>query len=526
MKPTQVLAAICLLCSALALSIQTDADVRLPNIFGSNMVLQQEMPLRFFGWADPGEKVSVECLGQSAETVADENGNWRVELPGRLADGNTFHVKIKGKNEIDLNNCLLGEVWICSGQSNMEWSVARSAKPQEEINAANYPEIRLFNVPRHVTSNRPENNVAGNWQECTPQTVTDFSAVGYHFGRELFRETEIPIGLIGSNWGGTRIEPWTPKHGFDSVEQLDNISRHLEKIDPTTDAGKKYHNQYLAQVEDWVQQARKDVEAGKLPGAPPTKNDFQPVSNATTIYNAMVHGMAPFSVRGVIWYQGESNAGDGLRYQHLKKGLVNGWRETFENPELSFYWVQLAGFQQPDDNPAGSGWGPVREGQRRAMEIPNTGMAVTIDIGQANDIHPRNKQDVGKRLSRWALRDHYGQSDLVPSGPLYKSMKAGDGKIVISFEHVGDGLMTGKKSGMDPVVPTNESELTQFAIAGADQQWKWAQAKIEGDTVVVWHDEISEPAAVRYSYQSNPVGANLYNKNGLPASPFKTDDWN
>jgi sialate O-acetylesterase len=243
---------------------------------------------------------------------------------------------------------------------------------------------------------------------------------------------------------------------------------------------------------------------------------------AVEIYNGMVHGLIPLSVRGAIWYQGESNASDGLRYEYQKEALVKGWRTVFDNQELSFYWVQLANFRNPNDNPAGGGWGPVREGQRRALRVPHTGMAVTTDIGNARDIHPRNKQDVGKRLALWALAKNYGKK-IVFSGPLYSGMKREGAKIRISFDHVGSGLMTGKKEGLAPTEEVSGADLARFAIQDGSNNWHWAQARIDGETVVVWHDEVKDPRHVRYGYESNPAGANLYNKEGLPASPFTTD---
>jgi sialate O-acetylesterase len=236
----------------------------------------------------------------------------------------------------------------------------------------------------------------------------------------------------------------------------------------------------------------------------------------------MVHALTPLSARDAIWYQGESNAGDGLRYDHLKEGLVKGWRSAFDNEDLSFYWVQLANFQNPGDKPEGGGWGPVREGQRRALRLPKTGMAVIIDIGNARDIHPKNKQDVGKRLALWALAKDYNQN-IVPSGPLYKSMKKEGPKIRVSFDYVGSGLTTGEKKGLEPMKETTGTKLARFSIQDEAGKWHWAEAKIDGEDVVVWHDEVKKPQHVRFGYESNPVGINLYNKEGLPASPFTTD---
>lgn len=472
--------------SALPLTL---ADVAVSKAFGDHMVLQQGSPIRIWGTADSGETVTVSLASKDAKTTAGQDGNWRVELPALMADGKAHAMTVTGKNTVEFKDILLGEVWICSGQSNMEWAVKSSLNPKEEIAAANHSQIRLFNVPGHVAKPDPETEVRGEWQICSPETVPGFSAVGYFFGRELHQELKVPIGLVGTNWGGTRIEPWTPPVGFKAVPDLKDYVENLEAIAKARQA---------------------DGKAGK------------PKGGAVQIYNGMVHALTPLSVRGAIWYQGESNAGDGLRYDHLKEGLVKGWRSVFENDDLSFYWVQLANFQAPTDKPEGGGWGPVREGQRRALRLPKTGMAVTIDIGNGKDIHPKNKQDVGKRLALLALAKDY-KKDLVSSGPLYKSMKKEGSKIRISFDHVGSGLITGEKTGLDPVKETKGAELARFSIQDEAGKWHWAKAKIDGETVVVWHDEVKDPRHVRFGYESNPVGINLYNKEGLPASPFTTD---
>jgi sialate O-acetylesterase len=448
------------------------------------MVLQQEQPIRLFGAASPGEKVTAELAGKTATATTGKNGRFRLELPAMKANGKTHTLTVKGQNTITLTDVLLGEVWICSGQSNMEWSVGGTLNAKDEIAAAKHPQIRLFNVPGHVQGPVPSDDPRGSWQLCSPNTIRGFSAVGYFFGRSLQKELNVPIGLVGTNWGGTRIEPWTPPVGFQQVPQLKDYVASIDSIGP-----------------------------GK-PG--------KPKGGATYIYNGMVHGLVPLSARGAIWYQGESNAGDGLRYEYLKEALVKGWRTVFENNDLSFYWVQLANFQGPNNNPAGGGWGPVREGQRRALRLPNTGMAVIIDIGNARDIHPRNKQDVGARLARLALAQDYGR-DIVPCGPLYKGMKIEGNKIRISFDHVGGGLITAKKEGLTPTQETSGAELTHFAIQADDGKWHWAKASIDGATVVVWAEGVVKPQHVRFGYQSNPVGLNLYNREGLPASPFTTD---
>jgi len=470
----------------LCLVATVQADVKLASIFGDSMVLQRELPVPVWGWAEPGEAVSVTIAGQTKKTEADADGKWQVKLDALDANAQGQTLTVAGENKIELNDVLVGEVWICSGQSNMEWRLRLSLNGEKEVAAAQHPQIRLFNVPGHTTSPLAKDTCPGSWQSCQPDAAKEFSAVGYFFGRRLQEELNVPIGLVGSNWGGTRIEPWTSPAGFHSVPELEKIAKQVDA--------------YTAETK----------VSNRSPSA---------------IYNAMIHPLAPFAMRGAIWYQGESNGGEGESYYHKTQALVNGWRELF-NPELAFYWVQLADFQKPNEDPAGgNGWAKLREAQRKALGIKHTGMAVIIDIGQANDIHPRNKQDVGWRLAQWALHQTYGRQDLVPSGPLFNGHKVEGNSIRLSFDSVGTGLIVGKKEGLEPTKEVKAGKLQRFAIAGADKKWHWAEATIDGDTVVVKSSEVAQPVAVRYAYSMNPVGANLYNKEGIPASPFRTDSW-
>ncbi len=462
------------------------ADVKLATIFGDSMVLQRELPVPVWGWADPGEAVSVTFGSQTQQVEADAEGHWQVKLDALEANAEGQTLTVKGTNTITVNDVLVGEVWICSGQSNMEWPLRVSLNPDEEVAAADHPQIRLFNVPGHLTSPVAKETCPGTWQVCQPATAKDFSAVGYFFGRQLHQDLKVPIGLVGSNWGGTRIEPWTSPAGFRGVPELKQIA---DQVDA-----------YTAET--------------KVSGGSPS-----------AIYNAMVHPLAPFAMRGAIWYQGESNGNEGESYYHKTKALVQGWRELF-NPELAFYWVQLADFRAPNDDPAGGdGWAKLREAQRKSLGIKHTGMAVIIDIGQADDIHPRNKQDVGWRLAQWALHQTYGKQDVVPSGPLYKSHKVEGNSIRLAFANTGGGLIVGKKEGLAPTQEVADGKLARFAIAGEDKKWHWADAMIDGESVVVKSSDVAHPVAVRYDYSTNPAGANLYNKEGIPASPFRTDDW-
>ncbi|MCR9117935.1 MAG: sialate O-acetylesterase [bacterium] len=468
------------------------AEVKLASIFGDSMVLQQGMEAPVWGWADADEKVTVKFGDQTKTAVADKDGRWQVKLDALKASSEGAPLTVSGSNEIQLKDVLVGEVWICSGQSNMEWALKNTITGKEQVAASANPQIRLYNVPGHLTSATPLKQNPGSWKVSDPSSSAGFSAVGYHFGKRLQAELGVPVGLIGSNWGGTRIEPWTTLEGFQSVPELKSFADGVAEMQKKGSAG----------------------EAVKIGGSTPA-----------AIGNAMIQPLAPFATRGAIWYQGESNGGEGVSYYHKKKALVNGWRKLF-NPDLAFYWVQLANFRQATDDPAGGdGWAKLREAQLNALDIPHTGMAVIIDIGEAKDIHPRNKIDVGSRLAQWALHQTYKKSDIVPSGPLYDSHKVEGDAIRLTFKNTGSGLMVGAKSGVEPTAEVSDGKLQRFAIAGEDKKWHWAEATIDGDTIVVKSKEVKNPVAVRYAFSMNPVGANLYNKEGLPASPFRTDEW-
>ncbi len=502
------------------------ADVKPAGVFGDHMVLQRERPVPVWGTAAPGEKVTVQFAGQTRTATACKDGRWRVNLAPLKANAIGNRLTIAAANTVTIKNVLVGEVWLCSGQSNMEWPLRGSLNAAEEIAAAKYPSIRLFNVPGHVARMSPQTAVSAPWAPCTPASATSFSAVGYFFGRRLWKELGVPIGLIGSNWGGTRIEPWTPLVGFKRIPELKDIVAQISRFDLSTPAAKAAYAKRLDDVEAWLGAARKAVAAGKHPNALPQLPRVGG-GDPTAIYNGMVHPMVPFAMRGAIWYQGESNGSEGESYYHKTRALVEGWREVFENPELAYYLVQLADFRSSPDSPAGGdGWAMIREAQRKCLTIPHTGMAVITDIGAARDIHPKNKQDVGYRLAQWALHQTYGKAALVPSGPLYKSMKVEGKSIRLAFDHVGSGLMVGeRKQGLAPTKEVVGGKLGRFAIAGSDKKWYWADAKIDGDAIVVSCKQVPKPVAVRYGYCMNPVGANLYNKEGLPASPFRTDKW-
>lgn len=498
------------LAAFVAMTTSVSADVKLPTIIGDNMVLQQGKELSFWGKADPGEEVTVTVGGQSVSTTADDSGKWSVKAPA-ISEYGPVAVSVKGNNTIDIQNVLVGSNWICSGQSNMEWPVNRSNNPEEEIANANYPEIRFYNA-EHTTAAEPQDDVKGQWVVCSPETIANFSAVGYFFGRELHKQTGHPVGLIGTNWGGTPAESWTSMDKLKSVGELKPILDRWEDIVARHD---QIMADYAKKVEEWEAKKKELEAAGKdVPGKPREGFNANHPHRAASLYNGMIAPLVPFAIDGAIWYQGESNAGRAYQYRTLFPAMITDWREKWGQGDFRFYFVQLANFMARNEAPEESAWAELREAQSMTLSLPNTGQAVIIDIGEADDIHPRNKQDVGYRLAQIALHDVFGKEDLVYSGPTYKSMEIERDKVRLKFDHVGGGLVAKGDSG----------ELVGFAIAGDDKKFYWADAKIEGNEVIVSSKKVPHPEAVRYGWANNPA-VNLYNSEGLPASPFRTDDW-
>jgi len=516
-----------------ALSSLAHAELRTAKVFSNHMVIQRDMPAPVWGWSDPGAEISVTFSGQTKTVTANPSGRWKVQLDPRPANttGQPMQVVSKSGESITFNDVLIGDVWICSGQSNMEWAVRQSLNAPEEIAQAQKPLIRLFDVVGHEISDSPVEELAHptSWQICSPASVQGFSAVGYQFGRELQQQSGVPIGLLGTNWGGTRIEPWTPPVGFRSQPELAHEAKRVDAQLRTTEEGKANWKRYASEVATWSHALSESIESGAP--LPPTPRSPGPISHneSTSIYNAMVAPIAGYGVRGAIWYQGESNSGEGLAYLPKLKALVEGWRSVWNQPEdfpLYFYVVKLAQFHQPNANPAGGdGFATIRIAQDRIVELPHTGVASAIDIGNATDIHPGNKQDVGKRLARLALHDIYGKESHVPCGPSIRSIAIEGNKAILSFNHVGGGLMKATKEGLQAPRNMPDAPLRHFAIAGTNNQWHWGEAKIVGDTVEVTSPAVASPVAVRYAFAGNPEGANLYNKDGLPAVPFATDLW-
>jgi sialate O-acetylesterase len=629
------------------------ADVTLPALIGDNMVLQRETQVALWGWAQPGEHVQVraEWADAAVEAVSDDRGHWRVgvDTPGA---GGPYTLTVAGDTVVTLKNVMIGEVWLCSGQSNMEWGVSASLRAESEIASARFPSIRLFTVPNRK-SLHPRNDCQSQWLECTPETVAEFSAVGYYFGRTLHGELDVPVGLISADWGGTPIEAWmsegalgvfaefddtlqivralrdpntrgdviqamdqrwwdglddpgpdTPGIGWTETGHPDNdwstmhlpgswsqaglgkfdgIIRFRKTIELPASWDGRPAGLDLGPIDDrddvWVNGAhvggtreagrwkvprQYDVPPGVLrTGAnviavraldtggtggingrpeqmvlkPADESGLEPISlsgewrylvgtaasnlpplpstvgldknTPTVLYNGMIAPLVSFGMRGVIWYQGESNRLRPTQYRQLFPALIGQWRGDWGLGDFPFYFVQIAPFRYDNDRGEAA---ELREAQLTALATPHTGMVVTTDIGNPHDIHPRNKQEVGRRLALWALAGEYGQPDLVHSGPIYRSMTVEGRSIRIAFDQVAGGLVC---SG---------ATLTHFQIAGQDRRFVEATARIDGDGVVVSSPDIPDPVAVRFAWDAAPE-PNLFNADGLPASPFRTDDW-
>ena len=625
------------------------AQVRLPSFFSDHMVLQRQQPIPVWGWAKPGEKVTVSLHNKSVATKADKAGKWQVQLPAEEAGG-PYTLIIKGSNTISIGDVLIGDVWLCSGQSNMEWSVAQSMNSKEEIAAANYPNIRHFKVNRTVATLPQEDAAGSGWKPATPGFVGQFTGVGYYFARHLQKELNVPIGLLNTSWGGTHVETWTSREAFESepefnaminrlsVDYMEGQKQSKDKAQNELQKSLELRKALSGPVEDWpkvtytaadwslmnvpglweqqgmagldgVVWMRREFEltgtqaaaatlylgmiddnditwvngtkagetngynidrvyklpagllkpgrnvialriddtggggglyskeeevylsfadGSKLPLAGKWKVNLEKVyssaANAmgpndypTLLYNAMLHPLIPFGIRGAIWYQGESNTGRAVQYRKAFPLMINDWRKRWAQGDFPFYFVQLATYfaDAGGNKNSGNEWAELREAQTMTLSLPNTGMAVTTDIGNPKDIHPTNKQEVGRRLALQALQQTYGQSTLVASGPVLDKAVFESNRSILHFNHTGSGLTTTDKYGY----------LYEFELAGSDGQWHFARAWIEGNTVVVQSEKVPNPVAARYNWTDNAEAGNLFNKEGLPAAPFRTDNW-
>ena len=494
------------------------ADVKLPGVFGHQMVMQRDMAIPVWGWAAAGEEVTV-SLGQQTKTVtAGASGKWSVRLDAMSAGG-PYELLVKGNNQIRLTDVLIGEVWLCSGQSNVDMPVRRCLNSRAEEASAKYPKIRMMTVAK-VFAETPQETCGGHWAICRPDTVGRFSAVAYFFGRKLHQELDVPVGLICPYYSGTPIQSWIDVERQEAQPELRPMLRGWENLfahyNPAE--AKAKHEKQLAV---WQQKAAKAEAAGNaVPRKPqPPLDPRTSIYRPGYLYNGTIAPLAPYAIRGAVWYQGETNSdarNAGLfglpadLYGMQLQMLIENWRELWGQGPFPFIWVQLPNFDAPPQ--WADGWVTVREQMLKSLALENTGMAVTIDVGDADDIHPKNKQDVGKRLALWALGTTY-KKDAACSGPLYRSMSKQGGKIAIEFDHLGGGLVSKGAGG-----------LKGFAIAGADKKFVSADATIDAGKVIVSSPQVNDPIAVRYAWAANPT-CNLYNKAGLPASPFRTDEW-
>ena len=638
-----------LIAISLLFSIFLSANPRLPKIFGDNMVFQRNRQIPVWGWADAGERINIRFNNQNKSVNADKNGIWKISLDAEPAGG-PYQLILTGKSSISLNNVMVGEVWICSGQSNMEMPIAGWGKIrnyQQEIAEANYPLIRHIKVPNAVASTPQDDITGGEWKVCGPETVGDFTAVGYFFARELYKKLNVAIGLINSSWGGTMVETWASRGAFEQSEEfasmistslpavgLDSLNKIrrdaiLNKVsalqgtlenrtitetwsDPAFDDQHwktmklpgLWENQGMGlddldgivwfrksfelapgeanqpsvlnldmiddndityvngvkvgNTNDYAQQRKYILPAGALKEgkniiavrvqdtgggggiygdgpfsitvgsrtislsgdwyfriASVSSGSISPNSYPTLLFNAMINPLIPFGIRGAIWYQGEANAGRAYQYRKAFPLMITDWRKRWNEGDFPFYFVQLASFNEANgDSEHGSTWAELREAQTLTLSLPNTGMAVTTDIGEPHDIHPKNKQDVGMRLAALALNNVYGQT-MVNAGPAYQSMKIEGNRIRLSFSQTGSGLMVKDKYGY----------VRGFEVAGNDQHFHFAKAFLDGNQVVVFADDLSAPVQVRYNWADDASDGNLFNKEGFPAQPFRTDNW-
>lgn len=626
----------------------TWADIHLPGIFTDNMVLQRDKNITIWGWADKGERITVQLNKQTATGVADMQGAWKVTLKSEEAGG-PHQLVVQGKNKIILSNILIGDVWVCSGQSNMEWPVNKSKDAALEIPQGNFPTIRHIEITKAVATAPSQDIRGGMWQVCSPETVGKFTAVGYYFARELTKDMRVPIGLIHTSWGGTQVESWTSAQSFEASSEFKDMIAKMPRIDLDSLA-KKNSAEMLKKIERlqgplptksteteswknpdyndsqwgnmevpllWEQQKlealdgvvwfRKTIQltgedltkpatinlgmiddsddtfingikvgstiqrwnekrsyvipagvlkegknviairvddtggGGGFHGAAADMNlvignavhplagkwsykvesfletamGISPNAYPTLLFNAMIHPIIQMPVKGVLWYQGEANVSRASQYKKAFPLMINDWRKHWSQPDLPFYFVQLASFNEANGNSnMGSTWAELREAQASTLSLPNTGMVVTTDIGDPLDIHPLNKQDVGKRLAAIALNKLY-EKGIAYSGPVFKSMEIKGSKIILTFDHAGSGL----------AVKGTDGYANGFEIAGADKKFYVAQAIVEGNTMVISHEKISAPVAVRYGWADDASQCNVFNTEGLPMAPFRTDKW-
>ncbi len=507
-------AAAYLFAAALALSAPcpTRADVTLPDVLSNSMVLQSGVRVPVWGRAAPGESVTVRFDGQTKTAAAGADGRWSVRLNPLKATSTPAALVVEGKNRVELRDVLVGEVWLVSGQSNMQFTLAETREAAAAIAAASHPRIRLFNVSRQVAFKHKPPPLAV-WRACSPESVKDFSAAGYYFAVEIQKALGVPVGVINSSYGGSQAEAWTP---VEYLTASPDLRATVERKKVWDEERPRVRADYDAQIKKWREDADKARAAGARPSpSPPVPDALREYRVASSIYDGMIEPLMPFPVRGAFWYQGESNEARAEQYRILLPTMIKAWRERWGQGDFPFGIVQLPNYREPKQEPTDEPWSHIREAQRRtALATKNAGLIVTIDIGEARDIHPKNKLDVGLRMARWALAEVYGRGGTA-TGPMLRSAKSDGAKMVLTFDEAGAGLRI--REG---------DRLEEFAVAGADRKWHWAEARIVGrDKVEVWSDKVPRPVAVRYAFNNNPRRPNLTNDSGLPAAPFRTDDF-
>jgi sialate O-acetylesterase len=502
------------LVAGLLLCQLAQAEVRLPRIFSSHMVLQQQKPIILWGWAQTNETITAQLGNETGTAQANERGEWKIILPA-LSAGGPYTLTVNGSSQVVFEDVLVGEVWLCSGQSNMELGIGMAQNGAQEIAAANYPNLRLLKVAKRW-SPEAQKDISDSWKVCTPTNVAEggwggFSAAAYYFGRALHQQLGVPVGLIDSTWGGTRIESWTPPEGFAAVPALQQENDRVQTGDVRTERHQERLALALDNTEQWLTAARRALQDHQLvPAMPAYPEELLPphdLQNATALYNGMIHPLCPFGIRGAIWYQGESNMGEGMRYFERMKALIGGWRELWGEGDFPFYFVQIAPFNYGGNVQTEP---EIWEAQTAAQTIPNTGMVVVNDVGNLKDIHPRNKQEVGRRLALWALANTYGQTNLVYAGPAFKTMTLAGGTLRLTFDHAGSGLKS-----------RDGQPLNWFEIIDADQGgFVKADANIDGHALVLSAPGVAHPVAVRFAW-SMLAEPNLMNAEGLPAGAFR-----
>ena len=475
---------------SLLLASYAGAETKLSALFSDHMVLQQKQANPVWGWDDPGTEVTVSIAGQSLKAKAGDDGRWEVKLAEMPASAEAKKMKVTGTSELSVKDILVGEVWLCSGQSNMGWTLNNSFGQDLTKLAADLPQLRLMTMPK-IGTQEVKKNFNGKWELSNSQSAGNFSAVGYYFGKTLYETLGVPVGLINNAWGGSAAEAWVQRDVLEKDGRFD------------------------AYIDQWKKK-EEQFEKGDLEGeaAKKLKGELSAQHRPGNLYAGTLAPVIGYGIRGTIWYQGETNAGRAYQYDDLMNLLITTWRKDWGQGDFPFYFVQLADFQNELPDPGESQWAELREAQTNTLrEIPNTGQAVIIDLGASNDIHPREKRDVAERLLRWALAKDYGY-DIAYRSPEFREMEVKDGKAILSFDHTGGGLKT-----------SDVSDLRGFTICGADGKWQNAEGKIIGDQrIEVFSKETSEPTAVRYAWATNP-NANVLTKEGLPLTPFRTDDF-